>query len=206
MVQQYGFYFDADRCSACKACMAACKDVNDSSLGTKYRRVFDVEGGGWSEVDGMMVPQNLYVYSLSLSCNHCTDAACVASCPQGAMTKREDGIVFVDQEVCIGCGTCATVCPYDAPKINEETKTMGKCDLCRSLIDAGENPACVDACLMRCLDFGDIEELRKEYGTNADVSVLPSSSETNPSITINPSRWSTAPETEAIINPLEEIN
>lgn len=204
MVQQYGFSFDADRCSACKACMIACKDKNNAPLGAKYRKVIDVEHGTWEEAEGVLTPQNVYLYSVSIACNHCAQPACVENCPQGAMIKRDDGIVYVDTEACIGCGTCAESCPYDAPRINEETKVSGKCDLCRDLLDAGENPACVDACLMRCLQVGDIEELRNGNESNTDIPPLPSS-DTEPSLVIALSRHSNKADEVHVINPLEEI-
>lgn len=206
MVKQYGFHIDADHCAACKACVAACKDKNDTLVGLKYRRVLDCESGGWTESEGVMVPQDIFVYSVSYSCNHCANPACVRACPTSAMTKREDGIVFVDTEKCIGCGSCAEACPYDAPRLNEEKKHMGKCDFCRSRIDKGENPACVDACLMRCLDFGELEELQQKYGSNADIAPLASSDQTTPSIVVTTSRFNAENAAEVrVINPEEEI-
>jgi DMSO reductase iron-sulfur subunit len=115
---QYGFYFDADRCGSCKACVMACRDKNDTLLSLKNRNVIDFGGGRWVEKDGLVQPENVFVYSISISCNHCESPACVANCPTGAMIKRdEDGIVYVDESVCIGCGTCANACPYGAPKV-----------------------------------------------------------------------------------------
>ena len=160
---QYGFYFDADRCGSCKACVMACRDKNDTLLGLKNRNVIDFGGGRWVEKDGLVQPENVFVYSISISCNHCESPACVANCPTGAMIKRdEDGIVYVDESVCIGCGTCANACPYGAPKVSEERGVTSKCNFCMDYLDEGGRPACVDACLMRCLDFGDIAELREK--------------------------------------------
>ena len=183
---QYGFYFDADRCGSCKACVMACKDKNDTLVGLKYRSVIDYVGGTWEDEGGYSRPQGVFAYSVSIACNHCADPACVAACPTGAMTKREDdGVVYVDRDVCVGCGACAQACPYGAPRLDEEYGVMGKCDMCREYIDAGGRPACVDACLMRCLDWGDIEDLREKYGDNADIEPLASSELTHPSIVIH---------------------
>ncbi|MDE8703041.1 dimethylsulfoxide reductase subunit B [Adlercreutzia equolifaciens] len=185
---QYGFYFDADRCGSCKACVMACRDKNDTLLGLKLRNVIDYGGGTWTEKDGIMQPDGVFVYAVSLSCNHCANPACVANCPTGAMTKREeDGIVYVDESVCIGCGTCAQSCPYGAPRLDTERGVSRKCNLCMDYLEEGGRPACVDACLMRCLDFGDIDELRAQYGDTCDIAPLPESSATNPSLVINPS-------------------
>ena len=64
-------------------------------------------------------PSVRYEYTPTL-CNHCTDAACVAVCPQGAMTKDENGITVHDSEKCIGCQTCLKACPYGVINYNEE--------------------------------------------------------------------------------------
>ena len=201
---QYGFYFDADRCGSCKACVMACRDKNDTLLGLKNRNVIDFGGGRWVEKDGLVQPENVFVYSISISCNHCESPACVANCPTGAMIKRdEDGIVYVDESVCIGCGTCANACPYGAPKVSEERGVTSKCNFCMDYLDEGGRPACVDACLMRCLDFGDIAELREKYGDACDLAPLPSSSETRPSLILGLPK--NADEDGAVINLEQEL-
>ncbi len=120
------------------------------------------------------------------------------------MIKRdEDGIVYVDESVCIGCGTCANACPYGAPKVSEERGVTSKCNFCMDYLDEGGRPACVDACLMRCLDFGDIAELREKYGDACDVAPLPSSSETRPSLILGLPK--NADEDGAVINLEQEL-
>lgn len=204
MVNQYGFYYNSDLCAKCNVCAAACKDKNSTYAGIKYRRVIEYGGGEWTVDDkGIPTADNVYVYSISFACMHCKDPACTAACPTGAMTKREDGIVYVDQKVCIGCNYCVWACPYDAPRFNSALKAMGKCDFCKDLIDEGENPACVNACQMRAIEYGEISDLRAKYGTNADVAPLPSSSITNPSVVIKPSRWAGRP--GRIISTEEEL-
>ncbi len=205
MVKQYGFYIDVNNCASCKTCIAACKDKNDTLVGLKYRRVYECESGTWGEKEGVASPENIYVYSLSYSCNHCEKPECVRVCPTGAHQKREDGITFVDSDVCIGCGTCASSCPYQAPKLNTEKQHMGKCNFCMDRLDNGENPACVDACLMRCLHFGELSELQAKYGSVRDIEPLASSAKTNPSIVITPSRLAKDGDKVRVMNPKEEI-
>jgi anaerobic dimethyl sulfoxide reductase subunit B (iron-sulfur subunit) len=99
-----------------------------------------------------------------------------------------DGTVQHDDELCIGCGNCVKSCPYQIPVLLPDKGIAGKCDACKPFRDAGLNPVCVDACVMRCLDFGDTDELRTKYGgelTNA-LPILPSPDATQPNTLISP--------------------
>ncbi len=127
--------------------------------------------------DGVMSPNGVFSYSLSISCMHCENPVCMEGCPAGGITKREeDGIVIINTDDCIGCRYCEWTCPYGAPQYDAEQGVMTKCDFCVDLLDAGQNPACVDACVMRCLKYGDLDELRAEYGGVSAVEPLPEAS------------------------------
>ena len=160
-----GFYFDMTRCIGCRACQVACKDKNNVNVGVILRNAKTNEVGTFPKVK---------VYSYSASCNHCTNAACVENCPTKAMYKAEDGTVLHDPALCLGsaCRVCAAVCPYGVPQLNPETDKTVKCDACAYLRAKGQNPACVDACPDRALDFGDLDELKAKYGADL-VSALP---------------------------------
>ena len=192
MAKQLGFYFDATACNGCKACMVACKSKNNLPVGINYRRVYQYGGGTWVQYSGdatIMQPSNVFAYPLSISCNHCETPACRDVCPAKAITKRaEDGIVQVDADKCIGCRYCEWTCPYGGPQFSEETGTMSKCDFCADLLDQGEQPFCTSACVMRALEFGDINELRARYGSEASIEPLPPQSITSPALVITPHR------------------
>ena len=84
------------------------------------------------------------------------------------------GEVSVDAARCIGCGYCALSCPYRAPKVDRDAGRSVKCDGCTRRVAEGGAPVCVEACPLRALDFGPIDELREKYGAVADVPPLPS--------------------------------
>ena len=181
---QYGFYFDARRCTGCKTCMLACKDYHNMACDEAFRQVYEYVGGGWSRDQLGALSQDCFAYYVSVACNHCSNPVCVRVCPTGAMHKDRYGLVMVDDRKCIGCGYCALSCPYRAPKVDREAGHSIKCDGCASRLDAGHAPICVEACPLRALDFGDIEELRRRYGTTADLPPLPASSATSPNLVI----------------------
>ena len=99
-----GFYFDQTRCIGCKACQVACKDKNRLDVGANFREIKDFEVGEFPSVK---------TYSLTLSCQHCNNPACVEACPVGAMYKANDGTVLHDASLCVGCKACINACPYD---------------------------------------------------------------------------------------------
>ncbi len=187
MAKQLAFYIDSSICTSCKVCQIACQDKNNLPPEIRWRKVLQYGGGNWVEADGFTLPNNVYVYSLSLSCNHCEEPKCVENCPTKALYKRdEDGIVAHDKNKCIGCKLCVWSCPYGVPQFNEQEGRSGKCDMCKDLIDKGENPACVDACVMRAIKYGDLNELRAEYNDISDIEPLPPNSITKPSLVITP--------------------
>ena len=128
-----------------------------------------------------------------MTCFHCAEPPCVPACPVGAITKREeDGVVVEDREACLGkdeCELCLGACPYDAPQFGaEDNAKMQKCDFCLDKLAENKPPICVAACPMRALDAGPIDELRAKYGDKKEAEGFAYSLETKPCIICTPSR------------------
>ncbi|GBU09339.1 anaerobic dimethyl sulfoxide reductase subunit C [Gammaproteobacteria bacterium] len=209
-MQQYGFFVDTAKCTGCKTCQLACKDYKQLGTDVNFRRVYEYAGGNWKNDDpdnlntGQWQP-DIFAYYLSIACNHCSKPACTAVCPTGAMHKRSDGFVIVDESICIGCRNCESACPYGAPQYDEHKGHMTKCDGCFERVKIGAMPICVESCPLRALDFGLIEDLRAKYGTKADIAPLPSSKYTLPNLVIklNPKAKPTGFRSGYLANPSE---
>ncbi|MBI4303992.1 MAG: FAD-dependent oxidoreductase [Chloroflexi bacterium] len=96
---------------------------------------------------------------------------------------------------CLNCAgrLCLRVCPYDAPQFGaEEGAKMQKCDFCLDRLEENKKPACVDACIMRALDAGPIEELKTKYGAAQEATGFKYSASTRPSIVFKPKTLSPA--------------
>jgi len=174
---QYGMLIDTRRCIGCHACTVACKAEFDVPLGSTRSWVEYVEKGNYPNVSRSFLPR---------LCNHCSEPNCVAVCPTGATYKRkEDGIVVVDPDICIGCKYCIQACPYDARFINPVTGTADKCDFCLHRVSQGLVPACVETCIGKARIFGDINdpdsEISRLIATNP-VSVLRPEKGTQPNV------------------------
>ena len=185
----YAFSFDAKFCSGCKACQAACKDKNNLPTGVLWRRVYEVSGGTWQQ-DGEAWTSTVFAYNLSLSCNHCAYPKCSGVCPTDAYVLREDGIVFLDTTKCAGCGYCSWACPYGAPQYNPDAGYMTKCDFCVDQLEQRLPPACVAACPLRVLNYGEAEDHKGiplwTTPSTKHPFPLPTFSHTQPRLSIQP--------------------
>ena len=146
---QYGFVIDHDRCIGCHACTVACKAENDVPVGSFRTSVKYVETGAFPDVRRHFLVQR---------CNHCTDAPCVTICPVKALHKRDDGIVDLDRDACIGCKACMQACPYDAIYLNPDTNSAEKCHFCAHRVEQGLAPACVNVCPTQAIIPGDFDD------------------------------------------------
>lgn len=190
-----GFFYDTARCTGCGACQVACKEKNQLPVGDFCRRVDTVcvngeAGEKWMHFSG--------------ACNHCENAACMEVCPTGAMYRAEDGTVQHRDDLCIGCGRCVHHCPYGAPTLNRYTGYAKKCDACAERRAEGRQPACVEACPMRALHFGELEELERRFGAEhgASLPFLPPEAATNPCLLVRSAERRKGPQS-AVKTPAE---
>jgi len=180
---QLAFYIDQTRCTGCYTCVVACKDWHDVPAGpASWVRLVTIERGKYP---------NPFLAYLPSPCYHCAEPACISACPVNAITKREqDGVVVVDGETCLGkdnCQLCLEVCTYDAPQFGaEENAKMQKCDFCIDRWPEDKKPICVDACPMRALDAGQVDEMQTKYGEVKEAAGFAYSDELRPSVVFKP--------------------
>lgn len=151
-MSKHYLFQDSKKCIGCHSCEVACKSNKNLPVGPKLCQIVAV---GPKFIGPL--PRTFFTF---MPCFHCENPWCVAACPTGAMQKRPgDGIVFVDENLCVGCKTCMSACPWGAPQWNHETGKVVKCDYCKDRVDAGLKPACVTVCTTHCLHFGAPEEV-----------------------------------------------
>lgn len=170
--KKLGLAIDLDICVGCHACAVSCKEWNTGGYGAPLadKDAWGAEPvGAWLnrihsfEVTPKDAPAQIVHFPKS--CLHCEDAPCVTVCPTGASYKRaEDGIVLVDESICIGCGLCAWACPYGAREMDPVEQVMKKCTLCvdriynEHLPEEDRVPACVRSCPANARHFGDFAD------------------------------------------------
>ena len=169
--KRLGLVIDLDVCVGCHACAVNCKEWNTGGHPaplTDVRPYDDDVAGVWlNRIHGFEVGDGGAGRTVHFpkSCLHCADAACVTVCPTGASYKRvEDGIVLVDEDLCIGCKLCSWACPYGAREYDADGGIMKKCTLCidriynDNLPEVERLPACVSTCPTSARHFGDFAD------------------------------------------------
>jgi formate dehydrogenase iron-sulfur subunit len=165
-----GFFTDTTVCIGCKACEVACKQWNqlpDDGLaftGMSYDNTVHLGASTWRHVafvERPMVENTKFSWLLmSDVCKHCRTAACLDACPTGSIIRTEFDTVFVQPDICNGCGYCVSACPFGVIDRNEEDGRAWKCTLCYDRLGNDMTPACAKACPTESIQFGDIDELR----------------------------------------------
>jgi anaerobic carbon-monoxide dehydrogenase iron sulfur subunit len=143
-----------EKCVACKGCEIACA-IEHSATKTLAGAIAE-EPRPRSRVR----VEPAAAFSYPARCMHCQDAACIAACPTGAMTRQADtNAVYVDMSKCIGCWMCVMVCPFGGVSADPVAKKALKCDRCPDRTAQGLDPACVAACPTKAMVFATPDEL-----------------------------------------------
>jgi molybdopterin-containing oxidoreductase family iron-sulfur binding subunit len=167
--KKFVMVIDLSRCKELKRCQAACNHAHDLHPGQNWIKVYPMQDASQTAP-----------YWQPTTCMHCDEPPCVKVCPVDATFKRQDGIVLIDSNRCIGCRFCMAACPYSTRVFNWEDPglpaevaaqpyscetsipqkkgTVGKCDFCADMTRKGQLPHCVTACPNGVFHFGDIVE------------------------------------------------
>jgi len=183
---------DTRYCIGCKNCVLACSQANG------------IVDGAWRKMEALGEPEfpDRKRHFLTRACMHCESPPCMNVCPTTATYRRQDGIVAVDPDKCVGCGACILACPYDArvlytpqddfengrPGDKQREGTCTKCHFCMPRIEKGiekglkpgvdpdATPLCVATCCTGALHFGDLDD------PDSEVSAL---IENNPTLRLS---------------------
>jgi len=124
-------------CMGCHACEVACKQEHALGVGPQLVHVLE-KGSDF----------------IPIYCHHCAKAPCKEACPVEAIYRNEQGIVLIDNELCIGCRECLEACPFGAMQFDDHQEIAVKCDLCVHRLAEGKIPACMSVCPTGCIGFG----------------------------------------------------
>ena len=200
---RYGMAIDLSRCIGCNTCAVACK-VSNNLPKDVWWNVVHTEGRDFADTSKGTYGGEMQLSWLPVTCMHSENAVCEEVCPTGATVKRDDGIVTVDEETCIGCKSCMEACPYDVRRLIENEPeyylelpigdpaakshkggTVEKCDFCAGRIDRGEKPACMELCPGRARYWGDLDDPESEVSqflSGRNATVLLEEEGTSPSV------------------------
>jgi Fe-S-cluster-containing dehydrogenase component len=167
--KKFVMVIDLSRCKNLKKCQAACDHMHHIPPEQNWIKVYPMKDAAYDAP-----------YWQPTTCMHCDNPPCVKVCPVDATFKRQDGIVLIDSDRCIGCRFCMAACPYstrvfnwgdpDLPEdiakmdyscetsIPQKKGTVGKCDFCPDMTRMGMLPHCVSACPNGVFFFGDLNE------------------------------------------------
>lgn len=151
------FFVDVAKCSGCYNCQFACKEEHCTNEWLPYAAKQPMTGQFWLKIEEHVEGSRpkVKIHYIPTLCNHCEDPACVKAAKDGAVYKREDGLVIIDPEKAVGQKEIARACPYGAIYWNEELSLPQKCTGCAHLLTEGKAPRCVDVCHTGAITFGE---------------------------------------------------
>lgn len=176
------FLIDMKKCVGCRACQIGCKDEHCGQSWMPYTEAQPEVGQFWMKVEEKergKKPQVKVSY-MPRMCMHCENAPCMKAAKDGAVYRREDGLVLIDPKKAKGQKQIVDACPYHVVYWNETLQIPQKCTGCAHLLDGDEPikvPRCVDNCHLNVIQFGEEDELdlegaevlHPEYGTKPHV-------------------------------------
>jgi formate dehydrogenase iron-sulfur subunit len=177
-VTKSAFLTDATICIGCKACEVACKEWNDVPAdgmewsGFSYDNTKSLGASTWRHVLFLEQPlvagpqvadtQNPFRWVfLSDVCKHCANAGCLEACPTGSIIRTDVASVYVQPDICNGCGYCVVSCPFGVIDKRPDDGRAFKCTFCYDRQKVGLMPACATACPTQSIQFGPLDELRE---------------------------------------------
>ena len=137
-------------CMGCHACEVACKQEHGLGVGPRLIQVREDS------------PDFIPIY-----CHHCARPPCRDACPVEAITRNDQGIVLIDEALCIGCRDCVEACPFGAMQFENGLEVAMKCDLCTDRLDDGKTPACMDVCPTGCIRLGEKKSIAAVFESTA---------------------------------------
>ena len=134
---KFSLMFYRKDCMGCHACEVACKQEHGLGVGPRLVQVLEES------------PDYIPIY-----CHHCAKAPCRDVCPVEAIARNEQGIVLIDNDLCIGCRECLEACPFGAMQFDDRLEVAVKCDLCLHRLAENKQPACISVCPTACISLG----------------------------------------------------
>ena len=179
------FLTDSTLCIGCKACEVACKEYNQVPAdgyefsGRSYDNTVQLGHSTWRHVAfvemdtalgaGGNAGEQISWSFVSDVCKHCEHAGCLEACPTGSIVRTELATVYVQPDICNGCGYCVVGCPFGVIDRRPDDGRAFKCTFCYDRQRDGEQPACAKACPTQSILFGELDELRAHADQRVDA-------------------------------------